>query len=323
MAITTMTSTTLSNAVKTYYDKKLLKYTQYDLIHDKFAQKSSVPKGFKTHEWRRYDPIAVSATPGNLHDADAGDGYTGSPAGYRLIEGKTPNTSLSIAVTVITATPEQYGALAEGTDVVDTVSIDPILDLTTRRLAQHAAETIDRLNRNALLTGGAVQYAGAATTVDTITATDYLNYGEILEALATLKTNKADPAMNGRFAMIISVGTWRRLMLDADFREAVVFGGRDNVFTGRLGTFLGVDFFESKDAYTQTNASSVVVHTSFLFGSDAYGVLNWSGMGMETIYTSPGGHTDPYEQRWKLAWKTSHAVVILNSLFYVQIKHAV
>lgn len=322
MAVTTMTTTSLSGAVKTYFDKKLLKYTDYELIHAKFGQKTQTPRGFKTHEWRRYDPIAISAQPGNLHN-DGGAIYTGSPAGTRLVEGKTPDVSVVIAVTPITATPEQYGAYAEGSDLVDTLSIDPILDLTTKRLAQHAGETIDRITRNALLSGGAVQYADTATSVDTITAGMFLDYAELIEALSTLKTNKADPALNGRYAAIISVGTWARLMQDPDFREAVVFGGKDNIFTGKLGTFLGVDFYESKDAYTQVNAGSVVVHTTFLFGSDGFGVLSWSGMGMETIYTPPGGHTDALKQRWKMAWKTSHAVAILNSLFYVQIKHAV
>src|SRR5687768_9624532 len=142
MAVTTMTTTTLSGAVKTYYDKKLLKHTKGDLVHDEFSQKATVPKGSKTNEWRRYDPIAVSAQPGNLWDDD-GAIYTGNPGGYRLIEGLTPDASLTIAVTQITATPEQYGAYAEGTDLVETTTIDPILDLTTARLAQHAAESID------------------------------------------------------------------------------------------------------------------------------------------------------------------------------------
>lgn len=324
MAVTTMTTATLSDAVKTYFDKKLLKYTQFDLIHDKFAQRSQVPRGFKTHEWRRYDPIAVGNNPEDLHEdgsasypADAGD------PGYRLVEGVTPASSLVIAVTVVTKTPDQFGAYAEGSDLINVTAIDPILDLTTKRLAQHAAETIDRINRNALVGGGAVQYAGAATSVDTITGTNYLNYAELVEALVTLKSNKADPAMNGRYAAIISVGTWARLMQDPDFREAVVFGQKDNIFTGKLGTFLGVDFYESKDGYTQVNTGSVTVHTTFLFGSDAYGVLSWAGMGMETIYTPPGGHTDALNQRWKMAWKTSHALVVLNSLFYVRILHAV
>jgi N4-gp56 family major capsid protein len=317
-----MTTATLADDVKEYYDKKLLKYTRYELLHQRWGQKHTTPRGFKSHEWRRFDPITVSATPGNLHN-DGGAVYTGSPAGYRLVEGKTPDTSLSIAVTKITATPEQYGALAEGSDLVDPLTIDPILDITTERLAQHAGETMDRITRNALLTGGAVQYAGAATSVDTITSGMKLTFAELIEALATLKTNKADPPGGGRYAALISVGTWASLMSDPDFREAVIMGGRDNMFTGKLGSFLGIDFYESLDAYTQTNASSVVVHTTFLFGSDAYGILTWEGMGMETIYTAPGGHTDPYEQRWKLAWKSNHAVVILNSLFYIQIKHAV
>jgi N4-gp56 family major capsid protein len=324
MAVTTMTTATLSDAVKTYYDKKLLKHVKFDLIHDKFAQRSTVQRGFKTHEWRRYDPIAVGDSPETLHEdgsgtypADAGD------PGYKLVEGVTPASSLVIAVTVVTKTPDPFGAYAEGSDIVNITAIDPILDLTTKRLSQHAAETLDRITRNALIAGGAVQYAGAATTLDTVTATNYLNYLELLEALTTLKNNKADPASNGHYAAIISVGTWARLMQDPDFREAVVFGQKDNIFTGKLGTFLGVDFYETKDGYSVTNALSVVVHTTLLFGSDAYGVLNWAGMGMESIYTPPGGHTDALNQRWKMAWKTSHAIVILNATFYVRILHAV
>ena len=322
MAIVTMTTASMPEGVKEYYDRRLLQHVEHDIVHAKLGQKAQIPAGHKSQEWRRYNRIPISATPANLHN-DGGSIYTGSPAGYRLVEGKTPDTSLTLTVETITAQPEQYGALMEGSDLVDPLNIDPILRITTDRLGQHAAETHDIMTRNALLTGGAVQYAGSATSVDTITTGMTLTFAELIEALATLKTNRAKPASGGKWVAIISVATWARLMQDADFREAVVLGGKDNMFTGQLGSFLGITFVESSLAYSQTNASAVEVHTTFLFGADAFGILNWAGMNLRTIYTPPGGHTDPYEQRWKMTWKSNFAVAILNSLYYVQIKHAV
>lgn len=331
---TTQNTTTLTNAVKTYYDKKLLKYATYDDVHLRFGQKTTVPKGSKTYEWRRYDEIALVTNPEYYWDDTVGDTgsdtYRGGAAnagpdgdsGYRLVEGKTPNATLAITPTLVTATPGQYGGYAEGTDVVSVTAVDPILDLTTKRLATHAGHAIDRITRNALAGGGAVQYAGTATSVNTITAGMKLTFAEIVEAIQTLKTNKAEP-INGAWQAVISTGTWASLIQDPDFREAIVFGGRDNMFTGELPTFMGVKFTESKDAYTQTNASSVVVHTTFIFGDDAYGTVSWATMGLESIYTPPGGQTDPLNQRWKMGWKSSHAVVILNSNWYVRILHAV
>lgn len=314
-----MTTTTLSTAVKTYYDKKLLKWTAPELLHDKFAQKSMVPKGFKTHEWRRYDKIAQASSPGSAYGSN----------GYLLAEGVVPTQvtdateTVSIVTTVLTATPAQYGAVAVGTDLVDTTVIDPILDLTTKRLAQHAAEAIDTITRTALIAGTSIQYAGAATTNDTITATDYINFAELVEAIGQLKTNLAEPVGGGKYAAIISIGTWQRLIQDPDFREAVVFGQKDNMFTGKLGSFMGVDFYETTRAYSVANASSVTVHYTLIFGSEAYGTVGFAGMGMETIFTAPGGQTDPFKQVWKMAWKSSHAVVLLNNLFFIVLRHAV
>lgn len=326
-----MTTSTLSDIAKTYYDKKLLKWTMPRLLHDKYAQKSQVPKGSKTYEWRRYDKIAQLASP------EAAWGSSGN----KLSEGVLPltlrgpmltdgsgnsdsyNGTLSIAVTLVTKTPDQFGALAVGTDVVDTVSIDPVLDITTERLAQHAAEAIDRITRASLIAGGTVQYAGpTATNADEVTATDYINYAEIVEALGTLKTNLAEPAENGNWGAIISVGTWQRLIQDPDFREAVVFGQKDNMFTGKLGTFMGVNFYETTIGYS-TAEDLTTVHHTLIFGKEAYGTISWAGMGLESIYTPPGGQSDPFKQVWKMAWKTSHAVVILNALFYLRLVHAV
>lgn len=322
MAVTTLTSTIAGiagatydpansiypGAVKAFYSKQLLKTVAYALVHGMFGQKTTINSGNRSYEWRKWNNIAVAAVPGTT---------------YLLTEGTTPVDSVVITTALLTATPAQFGTFLEATDVVKSTVIDPLLTILNSKLSQHAGESLDLICRAALAAGTNIMYAGPATSVNTVAPSFVINYDEQLEAIRIMKDNKVTPCKNGRWCAIISFATWQTQMKDRDFKDAVTFGkNADALFSGKFGTFLGIDYYESAVALTEAGTLTTV-HTTFMFGEEAYGIISWAGMALETIFTGPGGLTDPLHQRWRLAWKASYVVQILNNLFMLLIKHAV
>lgn len=313
MPVTQLTTTNMAASVKTFFDKKLLRHVRQKNIHHLFGIDDSVASGHKSKEWRYYPALGISSNPENL--------YTDGTPGIRLVEGVTPGDSQVLTLTQVTATPDQFGTYAEGSDLVDPLSIDPTLKLTVERLGQQAAESLDRIDRNVLVGGTTIQYAGTATSVATVAPGMLLNIPELIEARKTLKKNKVEPCKNGRYCAVLSPEGWATLMSDPLYQDMVIHGGDNNLRDGSLGTILEIEFYESPDAYSQAGALTTVHHT-LIFGKEGYGVIKWDGMGLETIYTPPGGKGDPFNQRWTQAWKASHKCVILNNAFFLQIRHA-
>jgi len=331
-----------ASVIKTYYDKKLLKYTEPMLVHSQFGKKATVPKGMRSVEWRFYDYINMTDGGPYGNFAGAGGGalglttgqvpenlYTASPSGVKLVEGVTPADSLVPTVATKTATPDQFGAYIVGTDLVDATAIDPIIDEFTEKLGKHAGLSLDRVCRNVLAAGtGNLQIAGATGTANTdVDAGDVINYDELVEAIRFLKVRNVAPCKNGKYCAVIHTYTWATLMKDADFKDAVVYGQKNNLFDGTLGTFLGVDFYESSEAkvFVGAGGGGIDVYQTLLFGEEAFGTVDLSALKLESIFKNVGetGTGDYLNQRWSLAWKASHATIRLNESYYVQLRHAV
>jgi len=307
----TAVSETIIN--KIFLDKKLLKYAKPKLIHSSFGKPATVPKGMRQYEWHFYDIYAVSATP---------------ETAYLLAEGVTPTDSIIPTVAIKTANPSQFGAFILGTDLLEATGVDPVVAEFTEKLGVHSGMSLDRIVRNVLVAGTTIQYAGpTATSVVTVNAADIINYDELVEAVRTLKTNNVEPCKNGRFCAVIHPFTWATLMRDPDFKEAVTFGQKDNLFEGKLGTFLGVDFYETSEAFKNAagGAGAIDVYYTLIFGAEAFGTVDLAMLKLETIFKAAGSAkgSDYLNQVWSIAWKASHATTRLNETYFLQIRHAV
>ena len=83
------TTATMSQEMKTFYEKRLIDQAEPRLVHDQFADYYPVPQnGGKTIEFRKYDSLPKASTP--------------------LTEGVTPNGQ-TLNVTTITSDLHQYG----------------------------------------------------------------------------------------------------------------------------------------------------------------------------------------------------------------------
>src|SRR5512133_1099470 len=123
----------LTNEQKTFYDRNLLSRLLPNLTFMLFGQQRQMParEGMAVN-FRRFASLAAATTA--------------------LTEGVTPESG-SLTVSVVTATPSQYGYWVELSDVLDFSAIDPVLVETGELLGEQAANTLDILTRDILVAG--------------------------------------------------------------------------------------------------------------------------------------------------------------------------
>ena len=176
------TTATMSQEMKTFYEKRLIDQAEPRLVHDQFADYYPVPQnGGKTIEFRKYDSLPKASTP--------------------LTEGVTPNGQ-ALNVTTITSDLHQYGGWTPLTDVLQMTAIDNNVVQATRVLASQAGRTMDSITRDVLAGGTNVIYApklaadGTETAVASRKALDKtctLTPKLFFQAAAQLGAMNADP----------------------------------------------------------------------------------------------------------------------------------
>lgn len=310
MAIVLTSDAGLTPQMKTYYDRRLIERTLPTLLFAKFGQKRRIPRhGGKTIEFRRFATLGVAKTP--------------------LAEGVPPALQ-AITSTAQTATVVQQGAAVGFSDVVSTTTFDPLLEEITDLLAEQAAETIDEIIRDVLLTGTSIQYAGAATSRTTIAAGSTLGVAEVRRAVLQLKLNRAKP-IDGMYHAIIDPRTAHDLQGTSEWVTANNYAQSGRVFDGSLGTLYGVKFWVTDKVSVLADASNgagaagtVDVYQSLFFGRDAFGIVGLDGHNLQTIHKALGsaGTADPLNQQGSMGWKVMFTTVILNQAFMIRVEHS-
>src|SRR3990167_1806540 len=209
MASTTVTQVT--SASQNYLSTPLLSRAYPYFVHLLWGQVRDIPQN-KTESirFRKYTSLSAATTA--------------------LSEGVTP-TATQLAITDITATPLQYGAVIITTDYLDITTIDPLKTEMAELLGDQMGDTLDQLCKDVLVAGTTAQYASTSTTTGTVAAGMILTGDEIREAVRTLQTNNAKPVtqminpsdgfnttgIKAAYIGIISEDTYFDLKKDPDF----------------------------------------------------------------------------------------------------------
>lgn len=221
------TSAGMSNEMKTFYSKQLLKDAEPELVHEQFCEKYPIPQGNgKTIEMRKFLSLPKATVP--------------------LTEGVTPSPS-HLNVVAITATVRQFGTYVRSTDILRMTAIDPIIVETNTALASNAARTIDSLTRDEMLAGTNVFYGGTRTSRAAITATDVLTVNMVLDIVAELRANNA-PTFDGSYVAIAHPYVLRDIMKTSDWKDAHKYEDSKAIFHGEIGEYGGVRFVSSSEA---------------------------------------------------------------------------
>lgn len=308
------TVTTLANAVKTFYERKLLDRLVPQYLHGMFAQGGMVKElpqgGGKTVEWRRYSNLSAATTP--------------------LTEGTTPAGN-NHTVTLVTATPSQYGDFILYSDVLNLTMIDPFLSTTAEIFGDQAGNTLDQICRDVLVAGTNVQYADAVGARGSVASTNKLEAAEIRLAVKTLEAAnvpKIPDEFGGSYMAIVHPNAAYDMRGDTLWVAADEYAGSGKIFSGELGRLYGVRFIESSNAkiFTGAGAAGIDVYATLILGRDAYGKCAFPGQSQVQFYVKPvgsSGSADPLEQRGSIGWKVSEKTKILEEARLLRIEHAV
>ena len=116
------TTGTMTNEMKTFYEKRLIDQAEPRLVHDQFADYYPVPQnGGKTIEFRKYDSLPKATTP--------------------LTEGVTPDGQ-SLSMSTVEAAVRQYGGYIQMSDLLLLTAIDNNLTMATKLLGAQAGRTL-------------------------------------------------------------------------------------------------------------------------------------------------------------------------------------
>ncbi len=315
MALQTTGSAGLSDEAKTFYDRQLLERTVPRLLHGMFGQVKTIPaKGGKTIEWRKFAALSTATTA--------------------LVEGTLYNDLKNIVVSAITGTVAQYGDAVGFSDLVDVVSIDPLLAETTKILAEQAGQTIDELTRDVLAAGTTKEFANQASARTDITTTDNFlqmdgagstvaggDLNDLRLIVLQMELNRARRI--GGFYQVI---THPRVMFDiqgtTEWRELQLYNQTNRIIDGSVGEIYGLKFWTTDVAkvFTAGGSGSIDVYSMLVFGEDAFGTVKLSEGNLQTIFKPLGsaGTQDPLDQQQTLGWKVTFGTKILQQLFMLR-----
>lgn len=321
--------TTLSDAVKTAYEMRLLTRAIPRYVHGRWAMRARISKR-GTYELRKYGSLsAVSAALG---------------------EGVTPAETASPAPTLITMTPAFYGAWMGFTELAELQVIDPIISEMSSILGEQAGLTADTLVRNELNGSATIDYSGGQSAVGTLESPAHdISYVDIIKQYAALEASSALPIDGEDFIVILHPHSYASLMLDPTFVNMMIKEAPETALrNGYIGRLLRMKIYVSSNAYEWANVgvgSTTDVYSALFIAKESYGILGLTGIEepkdvdsqgpdgrpltgqkinpVEIILKQVGsaGAADPLNQRGSLAWKMTLTTEVLNADWIRCLKH--
>ena len=307
-------SNTLSAEMKDFYDTELLENARVEQFYAQFAKRQPLPKNHKgTVEWRKWNSFAPAA---------------------QLTEGVIP-TGQKFGVSAVTGTINQYGTYTAITDRLELRAYDDVILGATEEMGASAAETQEKLIRDALLVNTNVLYcdnivlatdaktADAAASggnpavkgtpdapgymLDDGTNRSVLTPAMVNKAVTILKKNRV-PRINGRYYAVIHPSVAHDLRECEGWIEAHKYAAPDELFNGEIGELHGVRFIEDVFApvlggSTYKNAQEGVTYATYFFGKDSFGSIDPEGGALEMIIHDKGEIGGPLNQFSTIGYK--------------------
>jgi N4-gp56 family major capsid protein len=327
------TQTSLSDAVKTQYERRLLTRALPRLIHGRWGLKARLNKT-GSYELRKYGALSAVTSA--------------------LSEGATPAEQSAISLSLVTITPQFYGAWLGYTDEIEMTAFDPLVSEFSSILGEQAGLSADTLIRNTITDGATKDYAGSATSRATVDAPAHnLTYADFIKQVAELEAANAMPVDGDDFVCIMHPFTWATLMQDPTFVNLFIEAGESNdmnpLRSGYVGRILRCKIFVSSNSreYADEGVGSTTDVYSMLFiAREAYGCvgigsitpnlgvdsapnksLNMTGQNVKPVEVlvkqlGSAGADDPLNQRATVGWKMALEESITNAAWIRDLEHA-
>jgi len=287
------TSTSLSNTVALYFERKFLERARAMLVHQEGAQFRGIEGNVgKTLIFNRYTPLALVTTP--------------------LTEGTNPS-AVSIVDNQVQVVLQDYGNQVQVSRILSTTDIDDRDKEKIDLIAQNMGETLDALVRNACYQGATPQNAWNVTT-------GYFTPAAIQQAVATLQENKA-PMYPGTFSWLgkLQPQTNADLMGSTVWQNAAVYSNVESLYQGEVGALYGVRFLVTNQGYTVSGTSGTV-YSNFIHGREAFGVYD-NQLDPPKLYIVTGPDSNnPAERFHTISWAGQFASTVLNSSWLIDVR---
>jgi N4-gp56 family major capsid protein len=314
-------TTTLTNTIKTFYDRMLLEALDPMLVFYQFGIKKPLPTGEgMSVYWNLPRRLAL---------------------GYALSQGSPVllSAGYALSTTRVSAIINQYGGFTDWSDLVGLTSITDVGEMASQRLGAQAGETIERVIVNAIqhhvsasgfnghhifkTSAEVTDYWGMTSTVSagimTVSSTNVIAVSDIRNARSKLKALNV-PAYEGNdYIAIVNTETANYILGDSTFINfhQYVDKGVDNLYNGEIGRVYGVRFVETTQgpAKRGSNAggtSSTIAYGTVIFGKGFYGVTELDG-GIKTYISEGASKADPLNQTTVYGWKSSFTSKVLNT----------
>ena len=318
-----------------YAVKSFLEVFQPMMVTQRFAHTENQPKGnSRVRKWRRYLPLPVTKAP--------------------VAEGITPE-SYRIKYQDIQVNLQQFGGIVETTDVIMDVVDDPIMKITSRLLAEQAANVIEGLTIDVLKSGTNVIYANGVgrSAVNTVITKEMLrrcvrtldrNGARTISSIIGATPNISTAGVEAAFYALGHTDLESDLRNLANFKTTVEYGNPGSAMEGEIGAHERIRFILTQNFTPWTKvggaATTIVlsdgglaaagidacdVYPLIILGRDAYGAVRLQGKGTFEMYVlNPGVARggDPIGQRGTAGWKTWYAAKILTENYLVRLEVA-
>lgn len=327
-----MTNTTsLTNTIKSYYDRMLIEALDPALKFYQFGIKKNLPKGEGTSIiWNQPSRLSL---------------------GYVLSQGSPVLLSAgnALSTTKVSAIIRQFGGFTDVSDLVDLTSITDVMKMAVQRLGAQAGETIERViinecfvahvpttgasSHHIFKTSVAVEdYWGSVSGVSvcsngslpggplaSVSSANVVAVSDIRGAIYRLKALNVKPYSGNDYVAVVNTETAEDIVGDStwiNFHQYAAPGQAD-LYTGEIGKVYGCRFVETTNgpAVRGSNAGGTASSIAFgtaIFGAGFYGVTELDG-GIKTYLSQGASKADPLNQTTVYGWKANFIAKLLNT----------
>lgn len=254
---------------------RALAYSMSDHVLYNLGDKQKVKRNAGTNvvQFRGYKPLPVAA---NRHIITEGVNPEGMKVGARTVTG-------SVAV---------YGAYIEVTRQVETYNLDQLLVEYGPLIVNHASETLELVTRDAVEEDGGTFFVVDAGTEspseDTIKPTNILTLDVCRQVANQMKVSRRrghKKAGFGKYIVVTSTEGMQDLLDDEALLKRAMVPGNTNkpVMDNGLETYdvYNLRFMEYNYPVINTNSSGTSIYHSYVFGENAFAVMNLASAGIE------------------------------------------
>lgn len=291
---------TMNGELKTFYDTELLENARVEMFYAQFAKKQTLPANHgKTVEWRKWNTFAKAS---------------------RLQEGVIP-TGQKFGMSYKTGEINQYGTYAAVTDQLELHAYDDVILGATEEMGASAAETQETLIRDGLLVNTNVLYCdnisladgsfnstptSCATMEASATYMSTLTPDSVAKGVTIMKKNRV-PTINGKYYAVIHPSVAYDLRKSKEWIEAHKYAATSEIFNGEIGELHNCRFIENvfapvlADSYV--NKAGGVTYATYMFGKDAFGIIDPEGGALEMIVKDKSQVGGPLNQYSTIGYK--------------------